>query len=988
MRSAVSPGTANEAPYTLVIRFFGAPRFEYGKPLTNTLQPRALSALAYLLLHRGRDVVRDTMAFALWPDVTEEEARANLRRALYLLQHWLPEQPTPWFFADRRRVSWNEAAPYWLDVAEYETLAGQERLKEAVALFQGDLLEGVEDEWLAAERDRLRGMHLEMLHRLADQLAATGDAAGATECLQKALAIDPWREDFVRKLIRLRATSGDRAGALREYKLFEEALMREMGASPERETTEVFERIGKGDAVEAPPPLCGHAFENNLPAQLTNLIGREEEVGILKDTLERHRLVTIAGAGGIGKTRLAIQVGADLTEHYRDGVWLVEFAPISVEAFVPSTVAAALNIHESRERTLNQSVIQALSNRRALLIFDNCEHLVDAAARFADEVLRACPRVQIIVTSRQPLNAAGEHVYRVNPLPFPASSAELTASGAMQYSSITLFVERAQAVHDSFTLTDENVAAVADICRRLDGIALAIELAAARVRVLSPSRLNEGLRARFRLLTGGARTQLPRHQTLRALIDWSYALLDEREKLLLRRVAVFAGSFTLEGATAVYAAVDADELDVLDILSSLVEKSLVNAETGESTERYRLLESTRQYLTEVVDEADERERLLRLHAEYYRALALRTDHNFHRTPQSVWFRSVGDEYENLREVLLWALTDGKDAGIGATIAGSLRAYWFNCGRFREGLFWIEQALQAIDEGRNAFLSAKLYLAQAVLQWGTQKLQAADRAAVLFEAANEVQGLGYALRQRALALRTSRPEEAEEVCRRAANLLHEAGDSGGYAMALNTLGSILAKRGDFENASLTLEQALAAARVDGGDYATMQTLLYLSDNEFQRGNVEEAVTRAAELLDRAQSTRMPHLMLNARINLALYRIVLGQYAQAVDDLIAALALLTNVQDSYPTALVLQHVALVEAERGDAALAARLTGFVDAYFDKNQTEREATEKMARERLEKALRLHLLDSAYKKFYDAGTALSEQQAVEEAQGVRQVAA
>lgn len=973
---------------TFAIRFFGRPGFTYDLPWDNTLPPRCLSALAFMLLHRDREISRDAMAFSLWPDVPEEEARANLRRSLYLLQRWLPEQNETWFFANRRYVQWNTGAAYSFDVAEYEKLEQADRLKEAEALYSGDLLEGVEDEWIQTERERLRTKHLDVLRRLTALLRDSGDIQAAIAAVQKALSIDPWQETFVREIIQLRALTGDRAAALREYRAFEDALKREMNAAPEQETTEVYERIARADQDDALPPLASRAFANNLPAQLTSLIGRDEEVHSLKTSLERHRLLTIVGAGGIGKTRLAVEVGSEVTERYRDGVWFVEFAPVSVAAFIPATVAAALHIHESHQRTLTESVIQALNNRRALLIFDNCEHLVDAIAHFAADVLHACPKVQIIATSRQPLNVEGEQVYRVQSLQFPDCSAGLSANKALQYSAIALFVERAQAARDTFTLTDQNVAAVADICRRLDGIALAIELAAARVRVLTPSHLNEGLKARFKLLTTGSRTQLPRHQTLRALFDWSYELLDEREKLLLRRVAVFAGSFSLDAATATCAELGIDPVEVLDVLTSLVEKSLINADTAGEVERYHVLESTRQYLDERLQECGERENLLRVHAEYYGALAERADREFHLTPQSAWFRNVAVEYDNVREALLWALAGQNDAALGARIAGALEHFWFNYGRIREGLFWIERGLEAIDEDASPHLAARLYLARAVLLWGTKKLQAADRACELFKAANDSRGLGYALRQRALTLRLNRPDEAEATCRRAADLLEHADDPGGFAMALNTLGSIIAKRGQFDEARAAHERAFAVATSHACEYALLITLIYLADNEFHRGNAQEAVARAEQALARADSTRMPRLVLNVRNNLAIYRMALGQYAAAVADVLEAIAFLPNVQDGYSAAVVLQQAALIEAERGNVSQAARLTGYIDAYFSANDTERESTEKSVRERLETALRARLSDAAYDTLLRAGAALTEEQAVEEAQGVRQVAA
>jgi len=978
-----------EAPTTLEIRLFGMPRFTYGPPLENTLPAKSLSVFAYLLLHRDRDVARDTFAFTIWPDVLEEDARANLRRALYILQHWLPEQHVAWFSANRRHVRWNVDSPYWLDVEEYEVLSQDHgQINEAVKLYSGDLLSNVEEEWIAAERDRLRDMQLRSLRRLTAQLRKTGDVPRAIECAQNALKIDPWHEEFVRNLIELRAMGGDRAGGLREYRGFEEALKREMDAAPERETIAVFERLRSGEQDDTLLPPSARAPTNNLPARLTSLIGREKEVQTLKEFVEQHRLVTIAGAGGIGKTRLALRVGADLIEKYSDGVWLVELAPISVGEFIPSAVAAALNIHESQDRALSHSIIQGLSGRHMLLIVDNCEHLIDAAASFFEDILRACPNVQILATSRQPLSIEGEHVYRTSALTFPQSSV-LTATEALTYSAIELFVERALAAHHQFQLTDENAPAVGDICRRLDGIALALELAAARVRVLSVPRINDGLKARFRLLTGGSRTQLPRHQTLRALFDWSYDLLDERDKLMLRRVAVFAGGFSLEAAVATCADRTMDDVDVLDILTSLAGKSLLLAETAADTERYGVLESTREYLQERLDEQGERDAASQAHAAYYGSFAQRVDDRFHTMPQAAWYRSVSQEIENVRSALLWALTDGHDVVLGATIAGSLGRFWFDGGHLREGLFWVEQALDSLGEESRTRVAARLHLACAVLLQATNKLRAAERACDIYEEVGDKRGLGYALRQCALALRRERRwSDAEVVCRRAADFLEDVGDIGGFAMASNTLGSIVAGRGDFEHARAIHDQALTAASSHGCDYAVMLTHLYFADLDFQCGNFEQAVTHAIEGLSRADAIRTPGLVANLRCNLAIYRIALDEYPEAAADVLEALAILRDSQDSCQSAIALQHVALIDALTGNVPQAARLTGYVDRFFSANNLEREATESMGRDRLETALREHLSEAAYNALLRDGAALSEQEAIKEALDVRHVAA
>jgi len=964
----------------LAIHLLGTPKFNFGGPLENTLPRRSLSLLAYLLLHRDGEVPRDRLAFTLWPDVPEDDARAHLRRAFYTLGLWLPEQKSaPWFVADRRHARWNANAPYWLDVQQYETLARDGSIAEAVELYAGDLLEPLDEDWIVTERERLRSMQLALLRRVIDQQRTAGQIAEAIESVQKALKIDPWLEELVRELIELRARNGDRAAAIRDYRSFEQALKREMSAAPERDTVAVFERIC-GDEQDVPPPLSSRGFTNNIPAELTMLVGRALEVDELKKALESHRLVSIVGAGGIGKTRLALRVGAEVTERYRDGVWHVDLASISTHNFIPSAVAAAINIHESRDRTLFETVVRALNGRRALLIFDNCEHLVDEAARFAEELLRTSPKLQIVITSSQPLNIPGECVYRVDPLTFPSDFLALTAEQAIHYSAIELFVQRAHAADYAFELTDANAPAVAEICQRLDGIALAIELAAARVRALNPSGLNQGLKARFRLLTSESRTGLQRHHTLRALIDWSYGLLDQREKGLLRRVAIFAGSFSLQAVTAICADPGMDELDVLNTLASLVEKSLVVAELGEAAERYRLLESTREYLREELDKRNERDATAKAHAKYYQAFAESVDREFHSTPQAAWFSNVALEYENLRATLLWSLTEQHDVLLGATIAGDLRRFWYNCGRPQEGLYWIECALDVVDEASTPQIAANLHLARALLLQGIHKLEAAERACQLFETLNDSRGLGYALRQCALALPQENRTKAEELCTRAADLLKNAPDIGDFAMALNTLGSIVARRGDFERAAEIHEQALTAATRHGAEYALIHTHLCLADLEFQRDAFQQAVTRAEQALILVDAKHTAQLAANLRLNLAIYRVALGQYDGAANDLVEALALLRTAHDSSQTAIALQHVALIAAMAGKVSQAARLAGYVDSFVSANSMERQATEALGRERLAQSLRAQLSEETYRTLARAGALLSEEQAIEEA--------
>lgn len=336
------------------------------------------------------------------------------------------------------------------------------------------------------------------------------------------------------------------------------------------------------------------ARPNNLPFQLTALVGREQDIVDVRELVLRNRLLTLSGSGGVGKTRLALRVGIDVVELNGDGVWFCDFSPIADPALVPSVVAKVLRLRDRADHSLAESILQGLKRKDLLLIFDNCEHVLDSAAELADEILHACPKVRILATSRQPLGIVGEAVHRLRSLAVPDAASGLTAHDAMEYGAVALFMDRAQAVDPLFALTNERVPIVATICRRLDGIPLAIELAAARVSSVSIEKLARSLDDRFSVLTAGSRTAWPRHKTLEALVDWSYDRLSEQEQQLFARLGVFAGGFSMDAVTAVCATNGLTDADVVSHIIALVEKSLLAVQTLRPQERYRLLETTRE----------------------------------------------------------------------------------------------------------------------------------------------------------------------------------------------------------------------------------------------------------------------------------------------------------------------------------------------------------------------------------------------------------
>jgi predicted ATPase len=499
--------------------------------------------------------------------------------------------------------------------------------------------------------------------------------------------------------MRLYARLGRREAALRQYQLCVDALKRELSTAPEAETTQLFQEIQRvrpihpdqakafgptgGDAAPAPmADLLSAASAappedppTNLPAPTSELIGRAGALAEVAELLAAHRLVTLIGAGGIGKTRLGLEVARELLPGYADGAWVAELAPLSDPGLVPVTVAVALGLALHAGAESPERVASALGSKRLLLVLDNCEHVIEAAARMAEALLRANPHAHVMATSREPLRATGEYVYRVLPLAVPADGAEDHAD-LLDAAAVKLFVARAQAMDLHFSLDARRAAITGAVCRRLDGIPLAIELAAARTATLGVEELAAHLDDRFHLLTGGHRTALPRHQTLRATLDWSYELLPAIERTVLHHLAVFAGGFTLDAASAVAVGADLDATDVMDSVANLVAKSLVVVEVAGAVTRYRLLETTRAYALNKLTDSDELDPVARRHAEYFRDLFERAEIELETRPTAEWLAAYGWRIDNVRTALDWAFSPRGDAAIGVALTAAAVPLWF------------------------------------------------------------------------------------------------------------------------------------------------------------------------------------------------------------------------------------------------------------------------------------------------------------------------
>jgi predicted ATPase/DNA-binding winged helix-turn-helix (wHTH) protein len=451
----------------------------------------------------------------------------------------------------------------------------------------------------------------------------------------------------------------------------------------------------------------------NLPEPVSELIGRDVELNEILDLSASHRLVTLSGAGGIGKTRLGFEVARHLLPRFADGVWAIELAPLSDAELVPVTVATALGLELTSGTASPLSVANALGSKQLMLVLDNCEHVVDAVARMAEVLLRANPATRVIATSREPLRAEGEQIYPVQPLAVPT---EDSANGEdpLRYGAVRLFVDRTRAAAPHFSPDAGVLAAIGGICRRLDGIPLAIELAAARAAALGIKGLAARLDDRFRLLASGRRTALPRHQTLRATLDWSYELLTEPERVVLRRLAIFAGGFTLQAASAVTADDEIAAPDVVDCVASLMAKSLVSVEAGGAEVRYRLLETTRAYALEKLVQGGEFDAIARRHAERYRDLFAGAEAETETRPSDEWLADYGPRLDNVRAALDWAFSADGDASIGVALTAAAVPLWMLLSLLEECGDRVERALAAIAAGsdRDARREMQLHAALA------------------------------------------------------------------------------------------------------------------------------------------------------------------------------------------------------------------------------------------------------------------------------------
>jgi predicted ATPase/DNA-binding SARP family transcriptional activator len=832
------------------------------KPLAPLRTRKGQWLFALLALRHGRVVAREWLAGTLWPDSAENQALANLRLSLTDLRHALGGE------AYRLGSPTTQTLCLDLEGAEVDLLAFDKAVQsddpslweQGVDTYRGMLLEGCNEEWVFPERRAHEQAFLCLLERLSAWERSAGKPMAAVRHLRRALAVDPFAESVHCSLMQALADTGDFASATQHYRDLRQLLHRELNAEPSAATSALFKHIQRQahSQVHSPglstEPGLPSAAVGCLPRPVSRFIGRENAVNTIKGYLQDVRLLTLTGMGGVGKTRLAIQVAHEVAAAFPDGVWFVDLSSLSDPGVVPQSIATVLGVREQPDRTLLTSLGDYLQRKHLLLILDNCEHLLAASAAAIDTLLQRCAFLHFLTTSRQPLGLTGEATWQVPSLALPeASSASADpkdlVSTMVKYEAVQLFVERATLALPTFQLNPQNVRAVAEVCAHVDGIPLALELAAARVRALSMEQIAVRLEDRFHLLTGGSRTALPRQQTLRASIDWSYNLLLTTEQRLLRRLAVFSGGWTLEGAEEVCAGESVEIGEVVDLVTQLVDKSLVAATEEAGVMRYRLLETVRHYAFDRLVESEETEEARNRHRIYFLALAEEAGGKLQGSEHHYWANRLETEYDNLRAVLRGCLETVAGRMCALQLAGALSWFWDRQGYLNEGRAFLQAAL-AHPDAPEQIANANYAGARAGALYGAGKLawrqNDVESAAAYFEESLRLYEVFGDPTYRAFTLlwlgnavfRQQRYRKAQDIFAQTLALGQELKNDALMAWAFLWLGNVADEP---ESAHTYYLQSLSLAKQIGLNDCLAHCLCNLGSQAMQRGDYAAART---------------------------------------------------------------------------------------------------------------------------------------------------
>lgn len=966
-------------------------------PITQFRTKSVQALLIYLVCEAERPHQREVLMELLWPEMPQTSAQANMRQTLYRLRKLIPEvkgrnrNAVPFLVTTRQTIQINPDADYFLDVIAFI----KSEPSQAISLYRGDFLADFYlpdsepfEEWVGSRRAAYRRRVLEMMEGETAVHLQNTNYDEAIQLAQRQLEIDNLRENSHRQLMEAWARNGRRQEALTHYDNLRQLLQDELAIEPEPETITLIEAIRAGEMSRTPASFAPQSIQladepehpsHNLPQRLTSFVGREKEIATISDLISQNRLVMLTGVGGIGKTNLCLQVGRTMLDAFPDGVWLVELAPIADPALVAKTTANTLGLRESSERSLisfaretqeseQRSILQLLldylQGKKCLLILDNCEHVIEAAAQFVNTLLQATTGVKVLASSREALGVLGEIPFRVPSLTVPSTHQLAAVNEWHQFDALTLFVERATAVSPEFQVTADNFPSLVQICQRLDGIPLALELAAARVSVLNTAQIATRLDDRFRLLTGGSRTALPRQQTLRALIDWSWELLTAAEQMLLQRLSVFAGGMTLEAVEAVCAGDGLDPYDLLDLLSELVKKSLVlSRREPRQPLRYHLLETIRQYAQERLMVTGQGATFRRHHLDYFMTWAKRVKPELTGPDQVIWLHHLEKELDNMRAALNWARETDCEAGL-QLITASWRFWGY--GYVGEGEMWLAQLMAKATSlapavkakalqvwaifNSNLFKNeeARLLLEKSLSLYQTLQDEAEitnslrlltlnhgwiENRMALLDLLPRLRNPGYEL-QLAEALlelgfyeaHQNNYEQAKAFMQESVSLYREIGHLTGLADVLQWSGWVAIWEGAFEAARLPLEESLAIHK-QLGERRIFGSLQMLGVLHFKLGNYPLALQYLNESLALTQHSGAIATGYWTFVHLGYAHLRMGDLEEATAIFTKSVGQFNDVQEYMGIVYTLEGVASLAVRREQADRAVRLFAFAD-------------------------------------------------------------